>query len=93
MKRILFAIILLGSPAVLPFEVSDGWGEYKITFTRSTKNDEITVSDIAVYSTETTALCATLNDKGEMMNDHYFYDLRGRQVTNPQHGLYIKIVF
>lgn len=40
----------VGEDASLPFEVTDGWGEYKITFTRPTKDDAITVTDIAIYS-------------------------------------------
>ena len=91
-NTVLDATVQAGSAAVLPFEITDGWGEYKITFTRPTSTADITVSNIAIYSLneeETAAIGAALNDKGEMINDNYFYDLQGRQVSNPQHGLFI----
>jgi alpha-L-fucosidase 2 len=37
-----------------------------------------------------TGIDATLNDKGKMINDHHFYDLQGRVVTQPQKGVYIR---
>ena len=68
--------------------IADGWGEYQITFTRPSTTTDITINNIGIYSRteeETTAIVATQNNK----NDHYLCDLQGRQVTNPQHGLYI----
>lgn len=39
-----------GKAVELPFDITDGWGEYEITFTRPTATDDITISNIAVYS-------------------------------------------
>ena len=97
---VLDATVQAGSAAVLPFEVTDGWGEYRITFTRPSKNDEITISDIAIYSlTETTGIHSIDNgqwimDNGQPIMDNVVYDLQGRKVADSQKptakGLYIK---
>ena len=41
----------VGENAELPFEVTDGWGEYKLTMARPTANDVITVTDIEITQT------------------------------------------
>ena len=92
-STVLEATIQVGSAATLPFDITDGWGEYQITFTRPTSTADITVSNIGIYSrTEEnhTGICATFNDDREPTNNNLYYDLQGRQVTNPQHGLFIK---
>ena len=92
-NTVLNAKVQAGSSAVLYFDITDGWGEYKITLSRPSRNDEITVSDLGIYSLteeEIAGIRATLNDKGKMINDNFFYDLNGRPVTNPQHGVFIQ---
>ena len=37
-----------------------------------------------------TGIRATLNDKGEMINDNAVYDLQGRRVANPGKGVFVK---
>jgi len=39
---------------------------------------------------EATCISATLNDKGEMINDNAVYDLQGRRVVNPGKGVFVK---
>jgi hypothetical protein len=39
---------------------------------------------------EVTGISASLNDKGELMNDKAVFDLQGRRVIKPTRGLYIK---
>lgn len=43
------ATLNVGEEVTLPFEVTDGWGEYRLTFSR-TKNDNYTVSNLAIHS-------------------------------------------
>ena len=38
---------------------------------------------------ETTGISATLNDKGQMINDKFVYNLQGQRVNAPTKGLYI----
>jgi hypothetical protein len=41
-----------GEDAELPFEISDGWGEYQLTMTRPDANDAITITDLVVTQTD-----------------------------------------
>ena len=40
----------VGQEACLTFQVEDGWGEYKLTLSRSSSADQISVSDVGIYS-------------------------------------------
>ena len=51
-KAVLDATANVGEDAELTFEVSDGWGEYKLTMTRPSSSDAITVTDIVITQTE-----------------------------------------
>ena len=81
--------VAVGEDATLFFDIDEEFGEYRLTFSREDRNDEITITDIAVYSTDDgeTGIGATLNDKGQ--KDRIFYDLQGRKVSEPTRGLYI----
>ena len=83
-----------GSAVVLPFSVTDGWGEYKLTLTRPTSSAAISVSNIAIYSLTDEEITAiqSMNDERCTINNHTdtFYDLQGRPIVNPQRGFYIK---
>ena len=82
-----------GSAVVLPFSVTDGWGEYKLTLTRPTSSATISVSNIAIYSLtdeEITAVHSIYNERSTMNHrTDMVYDLQGRPLVNPQRGLYI----
>ncbi len=61
---ILNANVNAGEDAELPFEVTDGWGEYKLTMTRPTADDVITVTDITVTKTgEASSVQAEIQNK------------------------------
>ena len=47
-------------------------------------------SRIALSFDNSTGIRATLNDKGEMINDNAVYDLQGRRVVNPGKGVFVK---
>ena len=42
-----------------------------------------------VFDDETTGISAALNDKGQMINDKFVYNLQGQRVNQPTKGLYI----
>ena len=90
-NTVLNAKVQAGSAASLPFDVTDGWGEYRITFTRPTSTADITVSDIAIHSRteEDVTVIRGPFVNGKSLNSKW-YDLLGRKVSKPQHGLYIK---
>ena len=41
----------VGADAELPFEVTDGWGEYKLTMTRPSESDAITITEMTIMKT------------------------------------------
>ena len=47
---VLNATAQVGGEAVFAFKVEDGWGEYKITLTRPTVSDQISIADLALYT-------------------------------------------
>lgn len=49
-KVVLNQTVPAGQPAQLLFTVDDGWAEYRLTVTRSAATDEITVSNMAIYT-------------------------------------------
>lgn len=53
-KVVLSTTVNVGEDTELPIEVTDGWGEYKLTMTRLSESDNITVSDITIKQTEDT---------------------------------------
>lgn len=48
---VLNTTVNVGVDAELPFTVSDGWGEYKLTMTRPSASDAITITDLVVTQT------------------------------------------
>ena len=81
--------------ASLPFEVSDGWGEYKLTLTRAAKEDEITVSDVKVttFSEVPTGIQAIRDEDAVPSSRNarsYYYNLSGQRVQPNSRGLIIQ---
>lgn len=90
-NTVLNAKVQAGSTAVLPFDITDGWGEYKITFSRPSSTAAITISNIGIYSLtedEITGIRSQTVNR-EVPNGKCF-DLQGLQASNPRHGIYIK---
>lgn len=90
-NAVLDATVNVGEQVELPFEVADGWGEYKLTMTREDAADEITVTDIAVHSVPEVAPDAVAAPKANGAADGAVYSLSGvRQTKNPAgKGVYI----
>lgn len=49
---VLNTTVNVGDDAKLPFEITDGWGEYQLTMTRPDAGDVISITDLAVIQTE-----------------------------------------
>ena len=88
-NTILEATVNVGEEASLPFEVTDGWGEYKITFTRPSADDEITISGIAIYSTQDDEAGISTIEETRNAGNGKVYDLQGRQANSQKKGIYI----
>ena len=92
-KVVLDASLPVGTDATLPFEVNDGWGEYKITFIKENKNDVITITNIGIYTIADDDDPVSVSLPTLPSNDNStFFDLLGRHVEGqPAHqGIYIK---
>ena len=84
--------VTVGSDASLPFEVNDGWGEYRITFSREVKTDIINISNIGIYSLKADEPTSVTPPLLPTTDNTPFFDLQGRPVEGqPTHnGIYIK---
>ena len=76
----------------LYFEVTDGWGEYKLTMTRSANTDNIKLSQIEIHSLtadEETAIKDVAKDR-PMVYRTETYDLSGRLARHDSKGLVVR---
>lgn len=90
---VLDAKVQAGSAVTLPFDITDGWGEYRINFTRPSSTDNITISNIGIYcrtEEDMTGISAARINNEKLIINNEIYDLQGRKVSNPRHGLFIK---
>jgi hypothetical protein len=98
-NTVLDSSVEAGKPAELFFNVEDGWGEYRIVFSRPTTSDEISITDIALYSAteeESTAISlpSIRNEEGSSPNTLLSettacYSLSGERLSSPRPGINI----
>lgn len=91
-NTVLDATVDVGEDATLPFEVTDGWGEYKITFTRPSSSDAITVTDLAIHSLtdeEVTKVGSITMLNLSVDGNSRIYDISGNQHSHPVKGINI----
>lgn len=95
---VLNTTVTAGTDACLVFNVDDGWGEYRLTMTRPTATDQITITNLGLFSLsadELTGIRHPDNSKLEIGNwTEAIYDLQGREMVNRklpngQLGLYL----
>ena len=91
-NAVLNTAVVVGGDTTLPFEVNDGWGEYRITFSRENKNDVITITNIGIYSSNADEPASVSVPILPTTDSTPFFDLLGRPVKGqPVHnGIYIK---
>lgn len=90
---ILNATVPVGKDIALPFAVSDGWGEYRLTLTRPTTTDVIAITDLGLYSATEEEVTAVHSMGDESWTEHSSdgrsaYDLTGRP-TMAEKGLMV----
>lgn len=89
------AVVKCGEKATLFFSVTDGYGEYRLTFYRPSATDVITISNLGIYTAteeEVTAIHNIADDDSKReqavatpyLNDGKTYDLSGRFVPEWQ---------
>lgn len=90
---ILNATANVGEDVVLPFEVKDGWGEYRLTITRA-KTDATTIGNLAIHALTAEEIATGIsafkmgNEKGEIRNAAV-YNLSGQRLASPAKGINI----
>ena len=91
-NAVLNTAVVVGGDTTLPFEVNDGWGEYRITFSRENKNDVITITNIGIYTSNADEPVSVSVPQLPTTDSTPFFDLLGRPVKGqPVHnGIYIK---
>ena len=89
---VLNATVAVGSDVSLPFEVSDGWGEYRITFNREAKTDVITITGIGIYSLTDDEAASVKMPVSPATESAQAFDLQGRPVEGQpaNNGIYIR---
>ena len=82
----------VGGDVSLPFEVSDGWGEYRIIFYRETKNDAITISNLGIYTLTENEPVSVDSPSISTADSTLLFDQQGRPIAGqPAHpGIYIR---
>ena len=82
----------VGGEINLPFVVEDGWGEYKLTITRFATNDEITISDIQIHSSnDAVTAIKNVSPTVKQGRNTYLSDLQGRILKHqPRKGIIVK---
>jgi poly(3-hydroxybutyrate) depolymerase len=78
--------VRVGEDATLLFEITDGWGEYKLTVTRGASTDDITVKELAVYTATDAEFTSISSCKSSQEVSHY-YTPSGIPVARPVKGI------
>lgn len=79
--------VTVGGEIDLPFVIEGGWGEYKLTMTRGSNTDVITITDIQIHSSNDAATdikSHKTNEAHEPYKTHEpngIYDLQGRKTS------------
>ena len=71
------------------FEVTNGWGEYRLTMSRESATDEIAVKNLAIYSAtddDPTAVSSIKRDKNAVAA---IYTVSGTKISEPKKGINI----
>ena len=81
----------VGTDACLYFDVEDGWGEYGLVMTRPSSTDEITVTNLGLFSLTNEELTGILQPSvSKSTDDDAYYTLSGIKTQPTTKGIYIK---
>lgn len=90
-KSVFNTTVAVGEDATIYFDITNSnFGQYKITFTRPTAADEITISNLCIYAlTDEEAVGVTMVPCTSKSDD-LCYTLDGLQINHPTKGFIIK---
>ncbi|MGM9699481.1 MAG: alpha/beta hydrolase family esterase [Prevotella sp.] len=88
-KDVLDKTVTVGEDASIDFDIEDSWGQYNITFLRSSTEDKITISDIRIHtiSSDNTAIEYLPSSAAKPTTVETYYSLSGSRISNPKRGL------
>ena len=91
-NTVLVTTVPVGTDAVLGFDVEDGWGEYMLTLTRPAATDQISVTNLGLYSLTDEELTGIYQPAASSANadDNAFYTLSGTKAQPTSKGIYIQ---
>ena len=89
-KVILNTTVPVGEDITLYFDINDDFGQYIITFSRESSTDNITISDIAIFSLTDDEVTGMSPMTCSLPKDDRFYTLGGWQASHPVKGIYVK---
>ena len=91
-NTVLVTTVPVGTDAVLGFNVEDGWGEYMLTLTRPAATDQISVTNLGLYSLTDEELTGIYQPAASSANadDNAFYTLSGTKAQPTSKGIYIQ---
>ena len=72
------------------FKIDAGWGEYKITFTRKKRTDNISIKDLRIDASSDEEASGICEQHIQRQQDGACYSLKGVVVSHPSKGIYIK---
>lgn len=97
LQRFLTAAVVLnttvpaGEEVTLFFDIeNDNFGQYKLTFTRQNAGDDISVSDISIFSLTDGEASGVSTVISPSLSDGRYYTLNGMPVDYPSSGVYIR---
>jgi predicted esterase len=82
--------VRVGEDVTLLFEITDGWGEYKLTVTRSASTDNISIKELAVYTAteeELTSIASYPSSSAIDKGIPQYYTPSGIPVARPVKGV------
>ena len=89
-KTVLSKTVTTGEDAAFDFDIDDGWGQYQITFQRTSATDNISITDIRIHSLssdESSVGRLPSADGRPSVNAHY--SLSGFRIDRPANGMTI----
>jgi len=80
-----------GGDIQIPFQVTDGWGEYQLLIQRAQSTDDITLSNIGIYALTAEEVAKIKNLSGTPTRNEGLFTLNGLPCSQrSQKGIFIK---
>ncbi len=90
-KTVLNTTALVGEDAVLPFEVTDGWGEYKLMVSHTSTDGAVTFKSLSIHTASDEEYTAIQHmNANTMKGNEGVYTISGTKATSNHKGILIQ---